>query len=199
MIEMLVATAIGMVGVTTLLSFNRFQLFALHDQTKQIDLQRTARDMVDLFAREIRRAGMDPKCAGTFSGIGVAKSTEVQVNADLNSNGIIDGENENVAYRYNYGNQRIERVTTTSVETLLSGVDFSGSTIRYFDSSGLELSGSSGLSATQRNSIRRVRIELRLTGNPADPNKTNKLGAFVSTNVDLRNRFFVAATACGAS
>jgi type II secretory pathway component PulJ len=199
LVEMLVATAIGLVGVATFLSFNRFQLFALQDQTKQIDLQKTARDVVDLFAREIRRAGMDPKCSGTFSAIALAKSYEVQVKADLDSSGAIDGVNENVTYRFNFAGQRVERVTTTSVERLLSGFDFTGSSIRYFDSSGVELPGSSGLSAAQRDTIRRVRIELRLTGDTADPNKASDLQAFAATNVDLRNRFFVAATACGAS
>jgi hypothetical protein len=142
---------------------------------------------------------MDPACAGTFSGIAVAKSSEIQIKADLDSSGAIDGVDENVTYRYNFQYGHIERVTTTSTETLISGIDIAGSSIRYFDSNGTELVGSSGLSSTQRDSVRRVRIELRLTGDPADPNKSSELSAFASTDVDLRNRFFVAATACGSS
>lgn len=199
LVEMLVATAIGLVGVATFLSFNRFQLFALQDQTKQIDLQKTARDVVDLFAREVRRAGMDPQCGGTFNGITSANSSMIRIRADLDSSGAIDGVNEDVTYRYNYGNLKMERVTTTSVETLLSGVSFAGSTLRYFDGSGNEIMGTSNLSSAQRNAVRRVRIELRISDDTADPNKPNDLEAFASTNINLRNRFFVAATSCGAS
>jgi prepilin-type N-terminal cleavage/methylation domain-containing protein len=198
LVEMLVATAIGLVGVATFLSFNRFQLFALQDQTKQIDLQTSARSMLDLFAREVRRAGMDPKCVGTFSGIAAANSYQIQIKADLDSSGAIDGVNEDVTYRFNYDNRSVERVTSASVESLVSGVDFAGSGISYFDGSGVGLP-SSGLSSAQRDSVRRVRIELRLTGEAADPNKADELRAFASTNVDLRNRFFIAATACGSS
>jgi hypothetical protein len=196
---MLVATAIGLVGVTTFLSFNRIQLFALQDQTKQVDLQTTARSVLDLFAREVRRAGTDPTCAKTFSAIAVAKGYEIQIKADLDSSGAIDAVNENVTYRYQFQFKGLERVTTTSVETLISGVDLLGSSIRYFDANGAELTGWGGLSAAQRDSVRRVRMEFRLTGKAADPNKASKLGAFASTDIDLRNRFFIAGTACGAS
>lgn len=199
MVEMLVATAIGLVGVATFLSFNRFQLFALQDQTKQVDLQKTARAMVDLFAREVRRAGMDPTCAGTFSGIQIGNPYKIQIKADLDSSGAIDGVNEDVIYRFNFENGSIERVTTTSTEALITGVNFAGSMIHYFDGSGTELIGPWGLTSAQRDAVRRVRMELTLNDEAANPNETENLGASASTNVDLRNRFFVAATACGAS
>jgi type II secretory pathway component PulJ len=199
LVELLVATGLGLVAIATFLSFNRFQLFALQDQSTQIDLQTTARNVLDLFAREVRRAGMDRTCAGTFSGITIAKYHEVRIKADLNGNGAIDGVNEDVTYRYNFEYGAVERVTTTSVERLISGVDLSGSNIRYFDATGVELFGWLGLPLAQRNAVRRVRMELRLTGETADPNKATDLGAFASTDVNLRNRFFVAATACGSS
>lgn len=199
LVEMLVATAIGLVGVATFLSFNRFQLFALQDQTKQVDLQKTARAMVDLFAREIRRAGMDPTCAGTFNGIATANAFRIQIKADLDSSGAIDAVNEDVTYRYNFEDGSIERATTTSVEKLISGVNLAGSRFYYFDASGTELTGPWGLTSAQRDAVRRVRIELRLSDEAANPNESENLGASASTNVDLRNRFFVAATACGAA
>lgn len=201
-VELLAATAISLVTLATALSFNRFQLFALRNQASQIDVQTTARTIVDLFAREVRRAGMNPGCAiAAFSGIADAKLHSVRVQSDLNGDGVLTGPNEDLTYRYTDANT-IERVDNTSgvADTLASGLTMSGSQLRYFDGTGAELvPGGSGLTAAQRSTVRRIRIQLTLSGKAVDPNSTKPLTAQAATDVDLRNRFFVNSTACPGS
>ncbi len=195
LIEGLVAVTLGMLVATGILTFNRHQSFAMQDQVRQVDLQTTARSIVDLFAREVRRTGMDPPCAKGFEAISEAKSDEIRLLSDLNGSGAIDQPNEDVRYRFRIEDKLIER-TAGVTDYLLSGQQITGSRFRYFDAAGTELVPGSGLSAADRAAVRRVRIEVALRARPADPNKSGLLVARASTDVDLRNRFFIASTAC---
>lgn len=195
LIEGLVAVTLGMLVTTGILTFNRHHSFAMQDQVRQVDLQTTARSIVDLFAREVRRTGMDPTCAKTFGGLSVAKDDEIGLLSDLDGSGAIDQPNEDLHYRMRVSDKIVER-TAGETESLLSGQDLTGSRFRYFDAAGAELVPGAGLDAAQRAAVRRVRIEVALGGRPADPNKGSLLVARTSTDVDLRNRFFIASTAC---
>jgi type II secretory pathway component PulJ len=202
--ELLAATAVSLVMLATVVSFNRFQLFALRDQANQIDVQTTARNIVDLFAREVRRAGMNPDCTiPAFSGIEDARQNSLRIQSDLNGDGVLTGVNEDLTYRYNYEDSRIERVdnVTHTANTLATGVDFSGSQLRYFNGAGVELVPPpwTSLTAAQRSAVRRIRVQLSLSGKAADPNNTRPLTAQEATDVDLRNRYFVNSTACPGS
>jgi|SRR5262249_26959715 len=194
-LEVIVSTAIGLVALATAGAFNRFQLFALRNQANQVDIQTTARSVVDLFAREVRRAGMDPTCVKTFSAVAQGGPTSVRIQSDLNGNGVIDGTNEDITYAYTNG--QVVRTANGTTDVLVSGLNLNGSTLRYFDSAGTELVPPGGvLSAAQRAAVQRVRIELALQGSAVDPLNSLPLIARVSTDVDLRNRFFIAGTGC---
>ncbi|MBI4517684.1 MAG: prepilin-type N-terminal cleavage/methylation domain-containing protein [Deltaproteobacteria bacterium] len=202
--EVLVATTLTLVAMSGFLSFNRYQLLTLRNQANQIDVQTTARNVVDLFAREVRRAGMNPNCdIANFSGIADARSYSIRVQADLNNSGQHLGPNEDLTYTYNYSAKTVQRIDNnnwSNTDTLLSDVDLSGSSIRYFDGSGTELVPTSGsLSATDRSAIRRVRLQLSLRSQAADPLNGAAPSAQVATDVDLRNRFFIASTKCPGS
>ena len=197
--EVLVAVALGAVAVSSFVAFNRFQLFALRNQATQMDLQLTARTILDLVAREVRRAGMDPTCGKTFEGVAKATDTELRIQSDLDGSGAIDATEENVTYRYNPTTNAVERVTGETADVLMEGLDLSGSTFVYFDANGNVLHPSvsnGGLNAGQRAAVRRVRVELALADDAFDPLSDRKLGAQLSTDVDLRNRFFLQSTAC---
>ena len=202
-VEVLVASTISMAALGAFLSFNRFQLYALRNQANQIDIQTTARSIVDLFAREVRRAGMNPNCAiPAFSGIAAAKSTSVRVQSDLNGDGALTALNEDLTYRYNFENNAVERVDHNgTTDTLVSGLNYNGSIIRYFDGAGAELIPFfwTGLTAAQRSAVRRIRIQLALVGTAVDPVSEQRLTAQAATDVDVRNRYFVNATACPGS
>lgn len=197
--ELLVASALGLAALGTFLLFNRFQLFALRNQATQLDVQTTARAIVDLMARELRRAGADPKCAKNFEGIAKGTATELRVQADLNGNGAIDQPDENITYRLNIDGNKVERIAGGVTDELVSDVRLTGSAIHYYDGAGTELvpTGSPAeLTAAQRTTVRRVRARLAIDGSAVDPQNPQPLRAQVSTDVDLRNRFFVASTAC---
>lgn len=196
--EILVASAISLVVLGTAGSFNRFQLFALRNQANQLDIQTTTRSFVDLFARDVRRAGMNPTCAAGFSAIADGGSTWLRAQSDLNGNGAIDGTDEDITYTYDPSTNQVQRTSNGRTELLIAGFDLSASTIRYYDSDGTELvpAGTGALTAAQLGLVRRVRIELAVAGSAVDPLNGRPLVARVSSDVDLRNRFFVAGITC---
>jgi type II secretory pathway component PulJ len=207
-VEVLVSIALGLVALGGFTAFNRFQLFALRNQAAQIDLQLAARTVVDLIAREVRRTGMDPLCSKSFEAIRRASSSEIRVRSDLNGNGSIGSGDENIRYRYNSSSRAIERITSTGTDVLLEDVDPGSFMLSYYDANGTPLSPdwwgdeddvltSFGyLSSAQRAAVRRVRIRLSLTEKAVDPLNDRPLRTSVSTDVDLRNRFFLGTTAC---
>ena len=195
--ELLVATTLGLVLLANVGSFHRFQLFALRNQATQLQIQTDARNFADLFAREVRRAGMNPTCAGGISGIVEASSSLLHFRADLNGNGAIDATDEDVTYRYNVDANTVQRTANGVTDTLLSGTNLSGSRVRYFNAANAELvPASTGLSAAQRAAVVRVRLELAMAGNTIDPQNSSNLRAQVASDVDLRNRFFIASMPC---
>ena len=204
-IEVLVAAAVGLSALAAVLSFNRFQMLTLRNQTTQVDVQTTVRNIVELFAREVRRAGANPGCriAG-FNGLVDARSYYLRMQSDLNGDGVLTGVGEDVTYQYNWDAdavQRTDRGSGGTTETLASGVGWGDSIIRYFDGNGNEMNtwywGS--LSPAERSAVRRIRIQLNLTGKALGISGTRPLLAQASADVDLRNRYFLGNTACPGS
>lgn len=196
LIETLVSAAIGLLVIGGFMGLSRFQIFAMQDQTKQLDLQTAVRNSAQLFADEVRRAGSDPLCTKSFQGIVAASSWHIQIRSDLDASGTIGGQGEDVVYLLLDNVQNFYRVSNGLVETLISG-SLAGSRFRYYDGAGAEISnGTYALSAAQVAAIRRVRLELKASDTARDPNRTLPLKTAASTTVDLRNRFFLGNTAC---
>lgn len=200
--ETLVAATIGLVAVATFTSFNVTQMYGMRNQSNQVDLQTAARSIADLFAREVRRAGggTNVNCTGTVStGLLTAQTTQVRVRLDLNGNGVLTDANEDVTYTLNLDQNKVTRTDNGAgrTDTLWSGVSLAGSQISYFDSAGNQLApGSTGLSAAQLLQVVRIRLQLSLTGKVSDPRNTLLQTAMETTNVTLRNRYFVMASTC---
>ncbi len=195
LIEILVAMLIGVGVAATVAWFGRTQFLAMEDQVAQLDIQTSTRAIVDVFARDVRRAGMDPTCAKNVTAVVDASPTALRFQADLNSNGAVDAASEDLLYRLVDG-VRVERGQGTTVEPLLEDVDLSGSRIRYFDAAGFELLASASLTAAQRALIRRVRLELDVRVPARSGSGAPDLTARAATDVELRNRFFVGVTGC---
>jgi len=195
LIDLLVSVALSLVAMATVLAFHRAQLSALQDQARQLDLQTSTRAIVELFAREVRRAGLDPGCTKKFAMLADGSATQVRVQEDLNSNGALDPASEDITYRI-VESRQLERVTGATTDILLSNVDLSGSRLRYFDGGGVELLPAPSLSAAQRAAVRRVRIEIAASGAAASPMRSMPLVAYAATDVELRNRFFVISNTC---
>jgi type II secretory pathway component PulJ len=195
LVDLLVGVSLSLLGMGTILSFHRSQLYAVQDQARQVEIQTTTRAIVDLFAREARRAGLNPACTANFTMVADASASQVRFQEDLNANGVLDAASEDITYRFAQSN-RVERATGSSTDTLLSNVDLTGSRMRYFDGGGAELVPSPTLSAAQRTAIRRVRIEMSASSAARNPSRSAPLTARAATDVELRNRFFVITNSC---
>ena len=200
--EMLVASTVGLVALGAFTSFNITQMYGMRNQASQVDLQTSARAITDLFAREVRRAGggTNVNCVGTVStGILLAQSSQVRIRLDLNGNGVLTDPNEDVTYTLDLDNKKIVRKDNGAdrTDTLWSGVSLAGSQITYFDGAGNQLApGSTGLSAAQLLQVVRIRLQLALTGKVSQPGNTMQQTATETTNITLRNRYFVMASTC---
>jgi type II secretory pathway pseudopilin PulG len=197
LLEVLVALSLSLVVVGAIVAFQTYQLTTLSGQAKQLDLQSTARSVVDLAAREVRKTGKNPTCQPAVGGLTMATNQSLRIQTDLDGNGTISGANEDVTYTLDSAAKTVSRVDSAQggSSTLIDGVDIAGSGFHYFDSNGTEFAaGSTGLDATQRGQVRRVRFDLAMadaTGNKGSTGPRVR----VSTNLDLRNRFFVADNA----
>jgi hypothetical protein len=170
-------------------------LFAFQNQAVQSDVQGTARSVVDLMTREIRQAGTNPSCIPGFTAIADAKQYRLQIQADLDGNGTATGVNENVTYEYKFSQNKFVRTANGSTQDLIQNVSLSGSRIRYFDGAGVEITaGDTGLSGSQRDNVRRIRVELDISRKAADPENDMPLRVSVANDINLRNRYFASAT-----
>lgn len=202
LVEALVATAIGLIAIGAFTSFSVAQMYGMRNQANQVELQTSARSIADLFAREVRRAGggTNVPCTGTVStGILTAKSSEVRLRIDLNGNGAMTDANEDVTYTLDLINKVVTRKDNGAnrTDTLWSGASLAGSQILYFDAAGNSLApGSTGLSAAQLLQVRRIKLQLALTGNVRQPGNSMQQTAKDAADVTLRNRYFVMASTC---
>jgi type II secretory pathway pseudopilin PulG len=195
LLEVLVALGVSLVVVGAVLAFQSYQLTTLGAQARQVDLQGTARSVVDLVAREVRSTGRNPQCQPALGGLASASKSGLQLQTDLTGDGQVTGDNEDITYQLDQTSKSVVRIDNVKsrTDTLVDGVDISGSGFRYFDGAGNELnaSGTGGLDPVQRANVRRVRFDLVMTD--TRPNKGSVAArARASTNLDLRNRFFVA-------
>ena len=97
LIELMVSLAIGslvLIGVYDIYISQSSQ-YMLRYQVS--DMQQSARIGMDMMSREIRMAGYDPT-GNAGAGIVVATPTTIQVTLDLNGDGDIYDENENITY-----------------------------------------------------------------------------------------------------
>jgi Tfp pilus assembly protein PilW len=196
LLEVLVALGLSLVVVGAIVAFQSYQLRTLSGQAKQIDLQGTARSVVDLVAREVRTTGRNPQCQTAVGGLATATSTTLQLQTDLDGNGQVNGPNEDITYELDPASESVVRTdhAQSGPDKLIDGVDITGSGFHYFDSNGTKLNtGGTGLDATQRAQVRRVRFDLVMTDRNTRGATAPRVRA--STNLDLRNRFFVANNA----
>lgn len=192
LLEITVALGAGAVLLAGIAAFQSFQVGSLVGAARQVRLQQTARGATDLIAREVRRAGSNPRCM-ELQGIALAKSTELRVQSDLDQDGFLLSANEDVTYRMrpDHGTiERMDRALGSRPEALIDQVALDGAAFRYYDAAGGELVPESGSSLDEdaRESIRRIRIDLVFA---STSNEDHPAEASVSTNIDLRNRYFV--------
>jgi hypothetical protein len=189
--ELLMAASLLLSTVTLVASFHRFELQTLRDQAIQQSVQSNAQTLVDIFSREVRRA----------CGISLAAANRIRFQADLDGNAQITGADEDVSYVYDIRGHAVYRVSQLGDEAIVSDIDLSGSRLRYFAADNQELVPNPELDAAARAAIRRVRIELVLAHDSSVSGNKAQLRAEVSSDAELRSRFFmndIANTGCRA-
>jgi hypothetical protein len=194
--ELLVGSIVGLVTMGAVLGFNRFQLFALRNQSAQLEMQTIGRAVTDLFGHEVRRAGMDPTCVKTFEGLAEARYDQLRIKSDLNGNGTIDATGEDVTYSFQYWPYDIRRTAGGTTNTFADDNVYVYPWFEYFDGAGNQIGAYSSLTSAQRAQVRRVRLTLWMWTETIDPQNYGWMSATFSSNVDLRNRWFVDSTAC---
>ena len=195
MVEILVSTLIGSVLLAGFMSMATFQVSATRDQSTQVELQQAARNVAELFAREVRRAGANPTCSNDVRALDYAGSWMIYMNSDLNGNGTIEFNTESIIYQYDPVMLRFRRIANGQTETLIDNVIWQRSRIRYFDANGVELipGDFASLSSSNRNLVRRVQFTL-------DVERRTPNGEIVraqaSSDINMRNRFFIQSAGC---
>lgn len=109
LIELLVTMAISMVVVGALANTFVTQRKTYDVQRELTEAIQMTRAVMDMMTREIRMAGYDPTGSG-FAGIPY-DSTQLQIFADLDSNGTLTDSNENVTYKFYPDTDEIKRRT----------------------------------------------------------------------------------------
>ncbi len=189
-LDVLVGSFMSLFLLFTVTEFSFTQQSALRDQSKQVDMQTLARNTLQLFSREIRRAGADPTCADTFDGLALATAQRLTVLSDLDGSGAIEAGNEDLSYRLDPETSTLVRTQDGASDDLIEGIDIENSAIRYFDAAGTELVPAPSLSAAERDAVRRVRMELAVRQGDENPHIE------IASDVNLRSRFFLKDTGC---
>jgi type IV pilus assembly protein PilW len=164
LVELLVATAIGLVVLGAMYSVFTMQNKTFSKQEQIVEMHQNARAAMDMMSREIRMAGYDPvevnfdsNPSNNFSGV-TANSSQLQIQADLDGNGAIDAASkENIVYAFDAGNKKITRNIGAGAQSFAENVD--SFTFAYLD-------GSGNVTAALT-SVRQIRITI--TGRTAKP------------------------------
>jgi hypothetical protein len=186
--ESLVAMGVGLLIAAGVASFNHFQLGTLLNQSKQVDMQSTTRGALDIFANEVRRAGMDPTRTGTVTALDIVSregAYGLRLQSDLNGNGEIDGGNEDVIYVVYNGN--LIRIAGGTPSRLISDGSLTMQ-LEFYDGEG-NLVGTMWADSAPPNDLSTV----RRVGVTFDVQEETQ-AAMVGTDVNVRNRFFLRLT-----
>lgn len=171
LVELLVATAVGLVVLSAMYGVFTIQNKTFGDQEEILAMQQRVRAGIDMLAREVGMAGYDPtfvnsdaNSANNFSGATVNPS-QLQIKADLGGvnsndppNGIIEANGEeNIVYAFDTANKRITRNIGAGNQPFVEHVE--AFAFEYLDVSG----NATTISAD----VRRIRITI--TGRTAKP------------------------------
>jgi len=204
--ELLVGSALSMVVIGGVYSFYTAQTQALAAQRAYARSQDVTRTVIDLLGRELRMATYDPagtaittsppgSCPGVKQGLLVGKLDEIQFVQDLNGDGDVTDEAENLHY-YTLGGELKRQDGVNTPVTLVDNLDVSGFVLQYFDNSNppVELLPSGtppSLTQAKRDCVAKVRITVRASVDNPNPQNPAPLEATSQAEVAIRNRSLV--------
>lgn len=195
---MVVLVLISIITAGMFFLFNRAGR-QLRTQSMVADIQTVGSIAFFLIGRDIRRAGSNPAGAlgydvGAPIPFGVADATHLQILADLNGDGDITDDEEDITYEYIDndpdidGNDTIRR-TSGSNETFITNVyDFE---LSYIMSNNVTCNSNNVppdcVNATPTSDIRMVILKFEVGGEQRDPNTNRIITRSFETTIGLRN------------
>lgn len=195
---MIVLLLIAIIGAGMFFVFNRSSRL-LRTQSMVADIQTVGSIAFFLIGRDIRRAGSNPAGAlgydvGAPIPFGTAISDQIRIYADLNGDGDVTDDEEDITYEYIDndpdidGNDTIRR-TSGGNETFITNVyDFD---LSYIMSNGVTCNTNNTLpdcvDASPYSDIRMVILKFEVGGDQRDPGTNQIITKTFETTVALRN------------
>jgi hypothetical protein len=145
--------------------------------------QQTARLVLELMSRDLRRAGFDPTGASLDPFLAAGDHT-LQIQADDNGDGVVDDRSEElVAYVFEPRDGILSRVVGRQSMPIASGLPADGCSLVFLDAAGSQLfDAGDGLDGPQRAAVRRIRLRILVR------DATETILADAASEVALRNR-----------
>jgi type IV pilus assembly protein PilW len=131
------------------------QVFSAQDRA--VEMEQTARTIMNMISRDLRMAGYNPVRGISFNGI-TFDPVQLHIQADLNGNGIRTDTNEDITYSFDAANRRLLRTAPNSIIVFQNIQDF---TFSYLDSN--------GNAATNSANIRQVMVSIKARAANPDP------------------------------
>jgi type IV pilus assembly protein PilW len=108
MVELLIAIATSLFILAGIYSVFQSQQVAFSSQEQINEMNQSIRAVMDLMTREVRLAGYKTSTS-IFNGVATAQPSTIRLVADINQDGNILGDSEDVTYSYDVNTLRICR------------------------------------------------------------------------------------------
>jgi len=200
--EVLAGSALTLIALAGMYSFQLSQSRALAAQNVYTDSQNVTRTVIDLLSRELRMAAFDPagtalptapgpSCPGVKQGLVEGTASRLRFRQDLDANGAIAGPSEDVTYELSGSD--LVRTDGGVPTTLVSGIPSNGFALRYFDGSNppvelVPVGVPAALTPSQRDCVAKVRITVRAELPNPDPGNPVPIASEAQTEIAIRNR-----------
>lgn len=170
LLELLVAMGLGltMMGAIATTYMSQTKVYAAQEQINE--MEQNARGALDVITRELKMAGYKP-AGGTVTGI-THSTSQLQIEADIDSNGAIDNTSnttvERIIFAFDSGNKRITRKLGSGGTVQAVADNVTAFSFDYLDSIG----GTASTSAT----VRQVRVNITAKTARPDLNYSSNSG-----------------------
>jgi len=197
LIELLVAVVTVLLALTALMQFFSFQLTSVRAEHIRRSAQMTARNTLNLIARQLEHVGRDPNLllfSAAAPAIEIADTDNIRYRTNLSeaqTDNDTDDDWEDVTFQYDDGVIWVshqgggEVVALTDETRQQSYIPANGLTFTYLDGDGdVVLAGGD---AAARASIRYINVSISVIGGPDDGNPDDQPQVTISQDVFLRN------------
>ncbi len=155
--ELMIGLVVGGIVLAGIYTTFSMQANAYLREQQLVDVQQTVRLVKSMMIRDLQRAGYNPTRA-VFSGV-TGNAAQLQILADLDGDGSITGQNENITYTWDSG-QFLLRRNSGAAQTQFSNIP--AFTARYLDDT--------GSTTTVPANIRHVHLSITARTALSDPN-----------------------------